>query len=195
MRRSCGLVCVLAVITFIIWSLAGRKADNTPAAPASSKPVSLPTSTETASPITPSPHAAPAPPPNVVYCDWYLLARAFVFNEFTLRPDSGKYFRAVAVDISNSGHSVITVNELDFSPIVDSVAYHPDFSAEMALRTGSPRLQPVSMGPGGRCWGAIAFQLPAVDHPWVVAFLWDPVVSYGTPIKIETTYKGRWQFP
>jgi len=187
------LVTAVCVLGFIHYYQTSRSRTEVPPAqetPAEPSPSSVPTDYPPAS--APSPQSPP--PPNVVYYDTYVVYSAFDPDRFALSSQRGNVFVAWMADIANRGSSVVSVNQLDFTLFLDGVLYTRSASASMALRPGVPQLQAVSLAPGGRCWGVIAFECP--DLPYNrAALLWQPAVLYGPSVTTKVQFKGKWQFP
>jgi hypothetical protein len=128
-----------------------------------------------------------------IACNLWVVHEACSFSEFSPPPVSGNAFVALAVDITNYGSRFISVNEFDFTLLMDGVAYRRDLSALMALSNQCPKLRPVVLAPGGRCWGTVAFQWQISQNQRRGAYLiWCPT---GVPRdEIQTTYCGAWQY-
>ncbi|MHB8995821.1 MAG: DUF4352 domain-containing protein [Armatimonadota bacterium] len=88
----------------------------------------------------------------------------------TNRPDPGYMFFRVGVALTNLSNELVAVRPEDFRAEAFAVMYEPDTSAGEAL-VNLPRLRPVTLAPGGRTYGYLAFQVPSPNQG--IGFFWN----------------------
>ncbi|MGE5531342.1 MAG: DUF4352 domain-containing protein [Bacteroidota bacterium] len=90
------------------------------------------------------------------------------------KPDTGYIFYRMGVALANLSTEPVAVRPSDFHAEAFNVVYDPDPSADKALGN-LPRLHSVTLRPGGRIYGYLAFQVPANNRG--IGFFWTQPAS------------------